>query len=514
MDRIQGTIMIKCNRCGLKLGIFKRKYAHEESGDNAVILCGKCNEIYVEEIKIKLQEEKNLKKIALEEEKTKNKEIVEEYLEKYLASKEWNSNENIASLYQNKDNRLLFTNDANSLANARERFESDLEYYLSLNAEDYDPEKSAEVLKEIEKREEFIELFDDLESLHKLLDKKGVRTDYLELITSLSGIIMVNLRKAWREACKPYFVRMSNKLGGNASKEDVIKELLTIMPDAGNYPFIISVVLDEFNIKYEMQELSGLGDRLNKEVDLEVFEKNLESSNKIKIEELSKLSGYELEKYLVMMFNQLGWDVQELELSDHQIADLIVKDDDETIAVRLVIGTEQVTENEIQKVELLKNKYHADKGIVVTDSIFTNNAVRYAGSSNIELWNGEKLRKMLRRSKPRLSDAFFNNTAASSDQISLGVLSIACPFCESSIQIEQEKLPGEGERYTLTCPSCGLELGLYPCPYSVECPFCESDIQIEEEKLPGEGEECTLNCPSCGMDFNAHKTCPSNAQNN
>ena len=44
----------------------------------------------------------------------------------------------------------------------------------------------------------------------------------------------------------------------------------------------------------------------------------------------------------------------------------------------------------------LKNKNNADKGMVVTGSTFTDMAVRCSSKSNIELWDGKKLRKMLR----------------------------------------------------------------------------------------------------------------------
>ncbi|MFV2016710.1 MAG: restriction endonuclease, partial [Candidatus Heimdallarchaeota archaeon] len=350
--------------------------------------------------------------------------------------------------FQANNSRKLFTDYANTLVFARRQIESDLECLLSLNTEDSDPENNKEVLEGIERSEEYIELFDDLEKLYKLLEKKGIKAGYLELITLLSNIITENFRKNGEEGYKPFFVKMSNRLGENASKEEVIKEWLTIMHDTGNHPSIISVVLDRFNIKYEMQELGGLVDRLNEEIDLETFEKDLESSNKIiAIEELSKLSGNNLENHLEAIFGRLGWDVQELHLFDNQAAEFIVTGDDEAIAVRFVIGAEEVTENEIQKVLSLKKKYLVAKYMVVTDGIFTNNAARYAGSNNIELLDGKKLRKMLRRSKPSASDIFLDQTVTSSDQLSFGVLSTTCPFCESDIQIEQEKLPGQDEQY-------------------------------------------------------------------
>jgi hypothetical protein len=447
--------MIKCNRCGLKLGIFKRKCTYEESGDNAVILCSKCYEICVEENK------ENLKNLTREEER-KNKEIIDEYLTKYLSSREWNANINISSLYQDKNKRKLFADNASSLENAREQIESNLEHLLSLTNKDSGPEQNNEILEEIEKCEEYIELFDDLERLYKLLDKKGIKTSYLELIALLSSIIMENYRKIVEEGFKPFFAKILNKLGESASKEVVIKEWLTIMQDVGNHPFIISVLLDKFNIKHEIQELDGLVNQLNEEVDLEMFEKNLESPGKIKIEELSKLSGHELEKNIEVLFCQLGWEVQESHLSDNKNADLLVTEDDKTIAVRVVIGIEQVAENEIQKVVALEKQYHVDKGMVVTDSIFTNKAIECSISSNIELWDGRKLRKMLRKSKPSMHDMFLNQTAATLDQLDL--LLIECPFCESEIQIEQEKLPEKGEQHFLNCPVCGMELGLSTKP--------------------------------------------------
>jgi len=149
--------MIKCNRCSLKLGILKRKYPYEDDAGDAVIICSKCYVICVEE------DEENTKKVIREEER-KNKEVISEYLTKYLASKEWDENVNISGLLQDKSKRKLFTGNTNTLVNAREHIESDLQYYLSLNSRNYNPEQNEELLEEIEKCEEYIELFDDLKN--------------------------------------------------------------------------------------------------------------------------------------------------------------------------------------------------------------------------------------------------------------------------------------------------------------------------------------------------------------
>ena len=442
-----------------------RKYSQEVSNGATVILCRRCNEINVEEIEKEARKEERQRKVALKGETEKRQKVIIEYLTKYLVSKGWETNINIASLYQDKSKRNLFTTDAQSLVIAKEKIETDLQHLLSPSSDNHDLGQNEELSKEIERHEEYIELFDDLERLNRLFAKKGIKSDYLELITLLSSIIVGNYRANADKTLRPLFVRISNKLGENASKDEVIKEWLATTHEIGNDPLMISALLDKFNIEYDLQELEGQINRLNEEIDLEVFEKNLESPSKIKIEELSKLSGYELEKHIEAIFIQLGWDIQELQLFDNQAVDLIVTEDDETIAVRAIIGAEQVTETEVQKSVSLMKQYHADKVMVVTDSIFTNKAAEYSRHRNIDLWNGKKLKKILRNANPGVNELLLKSSTASPDQS--GNLSMQCPFCESVIQIEQAKLPEQGGEHIFECPVCGIELRLSPKPESV-----------------------------------------------
>ena len=76
-------------------------------------------------------------------------------------------------------------------------------------------------------------------------------------------------------------------------------------------------------------------------------------------------------------------------------ADLILKKDGEKIVVQAKRYSNKVGIEAVQQIIGAKEYYKATKGMVVTNSFFTPNAVKLASSSNIELWDRNKLLNIL-----------------------------------------------------------------------------------------------------------------------
>lgn len=72
-------------------------------------------------------------------------------------------------------------------------------------------------------------------------------------------------------------------------------------------------------------------------------------------------------------------------------ADVIAYKDDVKYVIQVKFYNNPVGNKAVQEVVGAIGMYKADKGIVVTNSIFTSSAVELAQANNIELVDGEKI---------------------------------------------------------------------------------------------------------------------------
>jgi restriction system protein len=87
--------------------------------------------------------------------------------------------------------------------------------------------------------------------------------------------------------------------------------------------------------------------------------------------------------------------IKHTKLSNDQGADLVV----EKAGIKYVIQAKRYTGNvgndAIQQIVASINHYKADKGVVVTNSTYTNSAIALAKSNKIELLDRSKLKEMI-----------------------------------------------------------------------------------------------------------------------
>jgi len=539
--------MVKCAKCRRRIGFFEKKYDYKDDDSKPVKYCKECDQKWLQEeekkklkkknekeklrLKEKTQKEKHEQKArkARIEEDNKRKAFIKDYLIKYLTKKDWLSNGNIGGL-NNKNCMKFFNKDKYSLVNIRDFYESDLEYYRSLNNNSLSADQIDEVMNNTEINEKQLEFFDDLEKIYKILKRKEIKTDYLELISLSSEIIMDNLNKEIDKGWKPFVIRISNKIGKNITKESVIKELLKIEYTYGmeTSSYIVSKVLDKFNIKYDSEELDELIEKIQKEIELEDFEENLGSSNKKVLEDFSGLSGYKFEEYLKNLFKQLGYRVLKTNLSGDQGADLIIADDGEKVVVQTKKYEGNVSNKAIQEIVASKNYYRADRCMVVTNSSFTKSAIDLALSNKVELWDGKKLKRIIKEANKNKKSYDLCSESESTINENSKFMPMSCPFCKSNFNLEIEKLPKRGEPLEMNCLHCKMEMRIlhdssYDCKFCGEsfdtikelfnhhhsckkvkeithaCPYCKKDFFIdksENAKLNNKNK-ITVNCPHC-----------------
>ena len=390
-----------CSVCSKKLGILSFKYKAEEGS----VMCSSCfkkhkqkQEELKRQEKPRKQEELRKQQEEQRKQKEKNMEILKEYISKYLSNKNDEFRGCILKLHNLSD---LFDN--YSVERARNHFQTILNEAETSNKSGLSSYELDEIMEKTKMCEEILDFLGDLEKLHKLFEKKRVETDYLEIVSIFSEIIADKF-------LDPVIKDISLKHRKRITKKEVIGEFMKKYPDEDNDFVVIAskFLLEKFNFKYNQNQVEKLIEKIKEEnrkikeeFEIEEFERNLlnPSSQKQKIEigNFTTLNGYEFEEYLVNLFKILGYTAVQTSLSGDQGADLILSKDDEKIVVQAKKYDGKVSNKAVQEIAAAKNYYDADKAMLVTNSSFTKSAIELAFSNDVELWDGRKLKSVIKR---------------------------------------------------------------------------------------------------------------------
>lgn len=449
--------MVECSKCNKKLGFLSSKNRLEDGS----ILCSSCFD------KWKEQEEE------------KNRKIMIEYITKYLSNKDMGLNGYILGCHKNKDINNLF--DGDSSQRVIEHFQTLLAQAEYSNKSGMSSYEIDEIIDTKKMCEEILNFLSDLEKMYKLFDKKGIDTDYFEILAVFAEVIEQNLNKEYDKILIPAYKRISKRLGKNISTEDVIKEFMKIPLDIEHNFDIISKLLDKFELEYDKDEVEKIIEEVHEDIGLEEFEQDLGSSQKIDIGDFEKLKGYEFEGYLKGLFNLLGYTVVQTSLSGDQGADLIISKDGEKTVVQAKKYNEKVSNKAIQEIVAAKNHYKANKAIVVTNSSFTKSAIDLALSNNVELWDGLKLRDIIQNLKSKKKEKGLESEKAFSfkDSKDIQNIKIPCPFCEEEFDYKFDRSKEVDEK--INCPNCGASLKMDIKSRSWRCEYCNQRFNTKAE---------------------------------
>lgn len=448
--------MSNCSQCGKKLGFLSAKHKSEDGS----IICNPC-----------FKKWKN-------EQDDKNKKIMIEYISKYLSNKDKDL-ELSACIFKLREVNHLF--ESHSLEGVRENFQKLLHEAESSNKSRLSSYEIDEIMSSMKKYEIILDFFDDLEKIYKLFNKKNINADYYEILNLFLEVIETNLDKEYDRILIPVYKRISKRLGNGITKEKVIKEFMNVpLENVYTYDFV-SILLDKFNLKYEQKELEQLIEKIKEEVDLEEFELDLGSSQKLDIGYFTQLNGYEFEDYLKNLFKLLDYTVIRTSLSGDQGADLIVSKDNEKTVVQAKKYNEKVSNKAVQEIAAAKNHYKASKAIVVTNSTFTKSAIDLAISNNVELWDGEKLNDIIKNLKNKKKTKELNVSKSFTMEKGKDIqnLKFTCPFCEEEFDYEFDKK--QGYDFETKCPHCGFGLSGTGIVTTWGCEYCSEKFQSKSE---------------------------------
>lgn len=109
------------------------------------------------------------------------------------------------------------------------------------------------------------------------------------------------------------------------------------------------------------------------------------------INEIDNMSGKDFEKFLSLLFRNVGYQVSLTPDSQDYGADLILYKDTIKIVVQAKRYKKPVSVKAVQEIASAVKHYNADKARVITNNRFTENAYNLARSNSVELWDRNKL---------------------------------------------------------------------------------------------------------------------------
>ncbi len=107
--------------------------------------------------------------------------------------------------------------------------------------------------------------------------------------------------------------------------------------------------------------------------------------------EVDEMTGKEFEKFLAVHFRNCGYSVTLTQDSQDYGADLILYKDGSKTVVQAKRSKNPVGIKAVQEVAGAVRHYNGNKGRVITNNRFTENACNLAKSNDVELWDRKKL---------------------------------------------------------------------------------------------------------------------------
>jgi restriction system protein len=117
------------------------------------------------------------------------------------------------------------------------------------------------------------------------------------------------------------------------------------------------------------------------------------------IDKVDDMSGMIFEEFLMEHFKHLGYTGYLTPRTENYGADLVLQKDEIKTVVQAKRWKSNVGTDAIQQVIEAVKQYGANKGLVVTNSSFTESAYELANFKGIELWDRKKLIQIMDESK-------------------------------------------------------------------------------------------------------------------
>ncbi len=162
-----------------------------------------------------------------------------------------------------------------------------------------------------------------------------------------------------------------------------------------------NVFPDEINgnyLKCNTIVVNKIFERLE-EIELELFENKLNNTknkqSQVSISDVDLMDGFEFESFISLLFTNMGYNTVVTKGSGDQGIDVLAEKNGVKIGIQAKCYSNNVTNKAIQEVTAALKHYQCSKGIVVTNSYFTDSAVTLAKSNDIVLWDRDILKRKI-----------------------------------------------------------------------------------------------------------------------
>ncbi|MBD5092359.1 MAG: restriction endonuclease [Clostridiales bacterium] len=129
------------------------------------------------------------------------------------------------------------------------------------------------------------------------------------------------------------------------------------------------------------------------------YEKQQELLSKSNINQVDQMDGITFERFLQAIFTKLGYEVQLTRTTGDYGADLILKKDNEIIAVQAKNSKNKISISAVQEIIGAKSYYHATKIAVATNNFFTQPAINLANANGVDLIDRTRLAEIICQSR-------------------------------------------------------------------------------------------------------------------
>lgn len=309
--------------------------------------------------------------------------------------------------------KSIFLNLMNFITFERLLFESDNIGKLILQTNSYDKDVLDLPLEEFEKIYKDINLERILTFLNEefiMLHKIVSRKTKIEINLFITWMILVKVAQDYfhslfRDEYGGYFDNLNQLSLDNCLEKYMRIELINIDSVQNTSVFTYFLMCEnklEENSNFLICNKIVLNELVNRleEKKLDDFEFKLLSNNNIGTKEVSieiidLMSGIEFEKFIASLFNQMGFFVEVTKASGDQGIDVIIEKNGQKIGVQTKCYAGTVSNKAIQEVVAGLRYYGLSKGMVITNSYFTESAIKLAESNEVVLWDRDMLKNKL-----------------------------------------------------------------------------------------------------------------------
>ena len=123
--------------------------------------------------------------------------------------------------------------------------------------------------------------------------------------------------------------------------------------------------------------------------------KTPKEKEKYSIDDVDLMNGREFEIFIAKLFSQMGYETEVTKTTKDQGIDVIASKNGNKIGIQAKCYSGIVGNSAIQEVVAGKNYYHLDKGMVITNSLFSDAAQKLAQANSIILWDRNILKEKI-----------------------------------------------------------------------------------------------------------------------